>query len=181
MNGVVCSKSPSGEEKSDSSVQWCHCDRVWNRSRLEQPSLSQMLNFTASFWLDGTYPEQLWAGLRSFTLNSGSMLKYSHPQDTETHRSALKSMYGLCCCSSPAVWNNLHLSDYIPFTYFHFCLFQVICCVVWQSNVDEKENGQPIHQAQIPVDLCFELRETVKQKWRVHLWRICRDIPFGQF
>lgn len=48
MNGGAPRKLPGGELKSDSSVQWCHHDRVWNRSGHDQFSLRQMLDFKAN-------------------------------------------------------------------------------------------------------------------------------------
>lgn len=140
MNGVKRSKSPTGEEQSDSSVQWCHHDRVWNRSRLEQPSLSQMLNFTANLSWGGTQSELLISGFKHFYIElwlDTKTLIITGRRDVVTLKEvcivhlvlSLEIMLiSLCACQM----------CYMPFTYFRFCLFQVVCCVVWLNNLDKK-------------------------------------------
>lgn len=107
---MVCSKSLTEEEQSDSSVQWCHRDRVWNRSRLERPSLSQMLTFITNFSLDGTQSE-LDLEARHYILTD----RLSLSQDRGRPRSVwIPPRFPTCCL----VFGNIY-----------FCLFHVLCCI----------------------------------------------------
>lgn len=78
MNGVVRSKLPAGEQQSDSTVQCCHRDHVWNRSRHEQPSLSQMVNIIANILLDGTQSELSEWYLEAFQWNLLAYYNFDH-------------------------------------------------------------------------------------------------------
>lgn len=179
MNGGVRNKSPAVEEQSDSSVQWCHHYWVWNRFRLEQPSMSQMLSLVSLHALGWMACTQSRSKLDLEALDY-TCIGYSEAVVITGHRDirkhAEKYVSSRFTC---AVSCDLLVLFHMNYKW-SVCLFQVhllhslrVLHETWPSDISSSSTCGFM--------LWIMKYYKIQQKWRSHRRWIWRIISLGQF